>query len=149
MDRSTPYSAVVAQTPGGEEVLPASSLEDARAQASNALLGLAREDAVVELGADVNVALRGLARAVMVAPAGAVLMVDLSGWRVSVSLAEHPAPLPPEFVDALEAFRQATLDLDREWSSGEVPGDVLGTSYGLPVSFDEVAATVAGWTVQR
>jgi hypothetical protein len=39
------------------------------------------------------------------------------------------------------------------WQEGaepdDVPGDALGTTYGLPLAFEEVAHVVAGWEAQR
>lgn len=50
-----------------------------------------------------------------------------------------------EFEAKLEAFKQAALELSDAWS--EVAPTILGDTYDLPESFDEVAHRIAGWAV--
>lgn len=46
---------------------------------------------------------------------------------------------------AMEAFKRATVDLAQVWADDDSHADILGQSYGLPMSFDELAAIVADW----
>jgi hypothetical protein len=63
---------------------------------------------------------------------GSSVRADYPGWSV-----------------ALDAFKAATAELLAAWESDDVPGDALGTTYGLPLAFEEVAHVVAGWEAQR
>lgn len=53
----------------------------------------------------------------------------------------------PGWLAAVRDFQAATRELLAAWETDDVPGDALGESYGLPLSFEEVAHVVAGWDV--
>lgn len=53
----------------------------------------------------------------------------------------------PLVVSALHAFRHAAGDLARHWQSSPKDFAILGPSYGLPLSFEEIADVVAEWEI--
>lgn len=57
----------------------------------------------------------------------------------------HATPELQHFARLVDRYQELTGQLARAWE--DVPADVLGDTYGLPKSFDEVAATISGWSI--
>lgn len=55
----------------------------------------------------------------------------------------QPANLP----EAMNAFVESAFYLDHIWRQLPATADVLGGTYGLPLSFDELATTLLEWEI--